>query len=258
MKITVCELKNRPEEFAVDWNRLSSHVKTHKSDLVLLPEMVFSPWFAWRSRFDLKIWEAAVSENSRWKSRLPELGPAVVLGTIPANVRQRRLNQGFLWSKTSGFKTVHTKNYLPDEKGFWEATWYHAGKGRFDPVKAGKVKVGFAICSELWFFQHARQYGQLGIHLMVCPRATPRETLSKWMTAGRAAAVVSGAYCLSSNRVSGTREKANLGGQGWIVDPDGDVLAVTSPDQPFVTVRIDIKQAERAKYTYPRYIQDKK
>ena len=109
------------------------------------------------------------------------------------------------------------------------------------------MKIGFAICSDLWFFQHARKYGQQGIHMLVCPRATPRETLSRWIAAGRTAAVVAGAFCLSSNRVSGIAEKANLGGKGWIADPEGEVLAQTSSDEPFVTVNIDLKRAERAK-----------
>jgi N-carbamoylputrescine amidase len=258
MKITVCELRNRPEEFAADWERLAAHVKAHQSDLVLLPEMAFSPWFAWRRKYDPRIWDAAVSEHVRWKSRLQELGPAVVLGSAPVQVGNRRFNQGFLWRDVSGFKTVHTKSYLPDEKGFWEASWYDAGEGRFNPVQAGNVKIGFTICSEIWFFQHARRYGQQGVQMIVCPRATPRETLSKWVAAGCAAAVVSGAFCISSNRVSGSKEKANLGGQSWIVGPDGEILARTSPGRPFVTVKIDLNRADRAKYTYPRYIKDKK
>ena len=258
MKITVCELKNRSEEFAADWEKLTAHVKAHKSDLVLLPEMVFSPWFAWRRKFEPRIWNAAVSDHIKWKLRLPELGPAMVLGSTPVQAGEQRLNQGFFWRDVSGFKTVHTKNYLPDEKAFWEASWYHAGEGRFTPVKAGKVKIGFAICSELWFFQHARRYGQQGVQMIVCPRATPRETLSKWVAGGRAAAVVAGAFCLSSNRISGAKEKANLGGRSWIVDPDGEVLAQTSSHRPFVTVNVDLNRADRAKQTYPRYIKDKK
>ena len=77
------------------------------------------------------------------------------------------------------------------------------------------------ICTELWFMEHARAYGQGGVHLLAVPRATPRETLDKWLAGGRAAAIVSGAFTLSSNSASRPADIANLGGQGWIVGPDG-------------------------------------
>jgi hypothetical protein len=48
----------------------------------------------------------------------------------------------------------------------------------------------------------------------------------------------------------------DLGGQGWAVGPDGQVLGVTSRARPFLTVSIDLAEAERAKSTYPRYVLD--
>jgi N-carbamoylputrescine amidase len=90
--------------------------------------------------------------------------------------------------------------------------------------------------------------------LLAVPRATPRETLEKWQVGGRAAAVVAGAFVVSSNPVSRVDEAANLGGQGWVVGPDGDVLGLTSGEQPFLTIEIDLQEAERAKQTYPRYV----
>jgi len=50
--------------------------------------------------------------------------------------------------------------------------------------------------------ERARAYGKVGVHLIVNPRATERSTLDKWLTGGRAAAVIAGAFCLSSNRVT--------------------------------------------------------
>ena len=51
-------------------------------------------------------------------------------------------------------------------------------------------------------------------------------------------------------------EAANLGGQGWAIGPDGEVLGLTSRERPFVTVALDLAVAERAKQTYPRYVAD--
>jgi len=101
--------------------------------------------------------------------------------------------------------------------------------------------------------ERGRAYGKQGVHLLVTPRATGKPTVEKWLVGGRAAAVVSGAFSLSSNRFS---RSVDLGGQGWVVGPDGQVLAVTSRAQLFLTVSIDLEEAERAKGTYPRYMLD--
>jgi N-carbamoylputrescine amidase len=47
-----------------------------------------------------------------------------------------------------------------------------------------------------------------------------------------------------------------MGGLGWVVDPDGQVLATTSREQPFVTVEVDLRLAEQARHTYPRYVRE--
>ena len=200
-------------------------------------------------------WQAAVAAHESWLAHFEDLSPATTLGTRPINSAVRRLNEGFVWDSKVGYRAAHAKTYLPDEEGFWEASWYDRGQVDFKPVDLGQARVGFLICTELWFMQHARAYGQQAVHLLACPRATPRSTLDKWLAGGQAAAVVSGAFCLSSNLVT-PGGPTEMGGQGWIISPDGDVLAITSQDQPFVTLEIDLSEAEEAKKTYPRYVLD--
>jgi N-carbamoylputrescine amidase len=254
LRVTVCELSNDPVELERDWAGLTAHVRSVSSDLVVLPEMPFAPWFAVTRRFEPDVWQAAVAAHDAWMERLADLAPAAVIGSRPAHVGDRRLNQGFAWDRQASYCPVHTKYYLPDEAGFWEASWYSRGDGDFTPFQSGGVRAGMLICTDLWFLDRARAYGQAGVHLLAVPRATPRETLEKWLVGGRAAAVVTGAFVVSSNRVSRVDEVANLGGQGWVVGPDGDTLGLTSRQQPCVTVTLDLTEAERAKRTYPRYV----
>lgn len=256
MKVTVCQLNDDRAAFERDWATLGEHVRAERSELVLLPEMPFARWFARASRFDPAVWRAAVEAHDLGLERLPELGAAAVLGSRPSERDGRRLNEAFVWTREGGCRAAHEKAYLPEEEGYWEARWYERGDGRFVAVEVLGLRVGFAICSDLWFFQHARAYGRQGIHILACPRATPRSTLHKWEAGGQAAAVVAGAYCLSSNRFSPDADAAELGGRGWIVDPDGLVLGTTSPERPFLTVAIDPGLAEQAKSTYPRYVTD--
>ena len=255
MKVTVCEMSNQPDRFAQDWEALCDHVKSAASNLVLLPEMPFYPWLASTKKCEPERWQAAVKVADQWISRFGELAPAFVLGTRPVVNNGRRLNEGFCWNGTSGYRAAHYKYYLPDEEGFWEASWYERGQYDFSRVQCHQATVGFLICSELWFNQHARDYARQGVHLIVSPRATPKASVDKWIAGGRTAAVVSGAFCLSSNHKGARANGPDWGGAGWIVEPEeGAILGLTSEKHPFITLEIDLQAAENAKGTYPRYI----
>lgn len=255
MKITVCELNDQPEAFAEGWQRLAAHAQAEQSQLVLLPEMPFCPWFARTLPFEPAVWQAAVDAHDRWLPRLAELAPATVLGTRPVNTAGgQRANEAFIWQAGGGYRAAHLKHYLPDEAGFWEASWYGRGDGRFAPVASGGVRLGFVICTELWFMHRARAYGQAGIHLLANPRGAELRTVEKWLVGGRAAAIIAGAFCLSSNRAGPNLPGAPFGGRGWIINPDGELLALTSPERPFITLDLDLGEAERAKRTYPRAV----
>ncbi len=257
MKVTVCELPNEPAALENAWKSLVRHVQDNNSELVLLPEMPFFRWLAHTREVDAGQWDEAVSAHDNWITRLADLSPATVISTRPVILNGKRQNAGYVWEPGRGAQTVHTKYYLPDEPEFWEASWYERGDGDFSLANTSKGTVGFLICTELWFNQHAREYGKQGMQLLVCPRATPRRTAPKWIAGGQAAAVVSGAFCLSSNLGGTTPEGGDYAGIGWIIEPDeGKVLGLTSPEQPFLTLDIDLTEADKAKSTYPRYVLD--
>ena len=254
MRVTVCELADERDALARDWERLVAHVKAQRSELVLLPEMPFCSWFAVTPVFDESAWQSAVASHDAWQTRLEELAPAIVLGTRPVNCNGQRLNEGFSWSKETAYTIAHHKYHLPNEEDFWEASWYQPGDGSFTSLQCSDARVGFAICTELWVMENARRYGKEGVHLIVTPRATPKASLERWLVAGRAAAIISGAFSLSSNHVSTERHSLQLGGQGWIITPEGEVLGLTSREQPFVSAEVELNAAELAKSTYPRYV----
>ena len=255
MRVTVCELRDESAALAEDWRHLTAHVAEERSDLVILPEMVFAPWFAASPIFDAATWQAAVVTHDVWLARLGELAPAVVVASRPVDSSTGRRNEGFVWAPAEGYRPVRQKYYLPDEEGYWEARWYDRGDGDFSLAQAGPASLGLLICTELWFQERARAYGRGGAHLIAVPRATGKPTLEKWLVGGRAAAVAAGAYVGSSNKRSDD-PTVDLGGQGWLVGPDGEVLAVTTPATPAVTVAINLVHAAAAKATYPRYVRE--
>ena len=253
MRVTVCQLPDSRDRFDAAWARLCAHTRAERSELVLLPEMPFAAWFATVRAVDLAVWRAAVEAHRRWEERVRELGAPFVIGTRPVDHGTRRLNEAFLATPDRSV-AVHHKRYLPDEEGFWEASWYDAGDGTFDPVDAGGACVGAQICTELWMLDESRRYGMRGADIIVVPRATSATTRDQWVVGGRAAAIVSGAYCLSSNRCDAGTAGVAFAGHAWIIDPDGDLMALTSDAEPFLTREIDVERARAAKATYPRYV----
>ena len=258
MRVTVCQPSNRPDELARDWEALRVHCAEQQTDLLVLPEMPFSPWLAGSRQVNNDAWRTAVTEHRRWIDRLSELGVPAIVGSRPVDDPGPR-NRAFVWTRPEGLTDLHDKAYLPEEEGFWEATWYRGGTPAYQAINLptrtdARMRVGVLLCTEMWFLEHGRAYGRDGAHVVAVPRATPASTLEKWLAGGRTLAVVSGAYSASSAPYTGTDPDADLGGGSWISDPEGNLLGVTDAADPVFTVEASQDVAEAAKRTYPRYV----
>jgi N-carbamoylputrescine amidase len=250
MRITVCELPHAPKALDAAWAALCDHTLRNKSELVLLPEfaMVDPVWES--ERFDSARWAAAETLSDAWIERFGELHTAHVVGTRPVT-NGRRLNEGYIWSAEKGVAPLRSKFFLPAEEGNWEAQWFDRGDPEFPEFHAGALSFGLNICTELWALETYGVYATRGVNAILSPRATAAATTAKWLSVGVVAAVRSGAFSLSSNRVDPT---GACGGVGWIISPDGQILATTSSDAPFATVDIDLAASAAARNSYPRYI----
>lgn len=257
MRVTVCQLDNRAEHRVEAMASLAHHVARTRADLVILPELPFSAWLAADPVPDAVAWHNSVAEHEASIARLGELDVAAVIASRPTiEPDDNRRNQAFVWTPQAGAVRIRDKYYLPNEPGYWEASWYGRGDLSFETSQVLEAKVSVAICTDLWFFEGARHYARSGVDLLCLPRATPYESLSKWLAGGQVAAICSGAYCLSSNQWTPSGSGVECGGLGWVIDPNGEVLATTTADEPFVTVEISLDTARLAKSSYPRYVSE--
>ncbi len=251
MRVTVCELPQEPLALDSAWAGLCRHVSEQGSELVLLPEfaMVDAVWEM--ERFDAERWAEALAQGDTLLERLPALGAERVVGTRPTSAQGRRFNEGFLWSRSGGLAPLRRKYFMPAEPGGWEAAWFDRGDAAFPAYQSRGLRFGLNICTELWALESYAAYGARGVQVILSPRATSATTLAKWFAAGVVAAVRSGAFSLSSNRVDPT---GACGGGGWIIGPEGEVLARTSAESPWVTVDIDLASQAEGRHGYPRYV----
>ncbi len=255
MRVSVCELPHEPGALAAAWAGLCQHTSRHRSELVLLPEFALVEPVWEEERFDQERWAAALARSDAWLQRLPELGAVHVVGTRPASIDGRRFNQGYIWSAAGGLTPLRSKSYLPEESGSWEARWIDRGDPTFPAFHAGALTFGLNICTELWALETYGAYAERGVQVVLAPRATAAATAAKWLSVGVVAAVRSGAFSVSSNRVDPT---GACGGMGWILSPYGQIMTTTSPESPFATIDIDLAASAAARAGYPCsvFIQD--
>ncbi len=256
MRLAVCEApaKLMPGDDA--WQRLVRRTNDLGPDLFLLNEMPFGRWVSAEPEPSRELLLVSHRLHEEGLEHVSDLRVGTVLGTRAVFEGERSVNQAFVWSANAGVMPVHTKQFFPDEAGYYEARWFERGELRFRVGDANGLKVGFLICTDVMFNEWARHYGRSGAHLIAVPRATPQGSVERWKTMMRAAAIVSGCYVASSNRTGVDDCGQEFAGRGWIVDPSGEVIAETSAENPVVAADVDRSVVEEAKRDYPCYVED--
>jgi predicted amidohydrolase len=256
MKVTVCELSDNEVDFIDDWNGLKYHVHQNSPDLLLLPEMPFCKWIAYEKDVTASSRILSAAKHEKWMDELERLDVEQIVYSKPVLEDGKFLNTAFVFERGIGHRKIHSKSRFPEEPDFWEETWFdHEDVEKFELLESGGIKIGVLLCTEMWFTELAREYGKQGMDILLCPRATGRASVDKWIRCGQTLSVISGAYCVSSNRSGEGNKGFQWGGNGWIAEPvTGDLLAVTNTENRFVTREIDVNKSRAAKNLYPQYV----
>ncbi len=259
MKVTVCELSNDRDQFSEDWKELQDYLVRNKTDLLLLPEMPFHIWFPYQKEVSKEIQKRSVEQHQLWIKEVEKLEAKYIIYSTPEIVGAKFYNTAFVFQKENGHRKIHTKAFFPEEPHFWEESWFdREDHVSFDAVQLDELKIGVLMCTELWFTEKARHYGKQNVDVLLCPRATGKFSIEQWLICGRASAIISGAYCLSSNR-SGYSDHFEWGGTGWIIEPmTGNILESTNQQRKFVTHFIDLNKTAEAKKEYPLNVNNNK
>jgi len=259
MKVTVCELSDNEIRFMDDWSRLETHLDYNNPDLLLLPEMPFSKWIAAEKKANDASKVRSAERHERWMTEVEQLSARQIVYSKPVISGDKFYNTAFVYEEGLGHRKIHTKSLFPEEPYFWEETWYDREEvPTFQLLQSCGIKIGVLLCTEMWFTEYARQYGKQGIDILLCPRATGFATADQWVRCGQTLSIISGAYCLSSNRSGPGDNGFRWGGNGWIAEPmTGQLLGITGAAEKFVTMEIDIDKSRSAKKEYPLYVKNR-
>ncbi|WP_221938876.1 carbon-nitrogen hydrolase family protein [Mycobacterium sp. KBS0706] len=254
---TTCAFVEWPEGLepaGARWDVLRRQIEALRPDILVTNEMPFGRWLPDADSFDADAAHCSVSLHELGIDALAAIGVPAVISSRPVWAGDRLANEAF--ALAGGRVTpLHRKQYFPEEAGWYEATWFRGDAGGFAIHEVAGLRVGVLLCTELMFNERARRYRRAGADLIVVPRATGLANAS-WFTAGAMAAIVSGSYVVSSNRVGDGAGGPAFGGRGFAFAPDGSPLAETSAVEPVKIIALDVAAARRQKAEYPCYVAD--
>jgi len=237
------------------WHACAETVKRIGPDILITNEMPFGAWLPKTLPYDAGRARAWAQLHAESLGALGGLAPAVI-SSRPVVHGQTLANEAFVL-EGGAYRVLHHKHLFPAEDGWQEYGWFAPAVPGFDTHVIEGLTVGVLLCTELMFPERARALGRQGAHLIAVPRASGR-SMAYWQTAGAMAAIVSGAYVLSSNRVGSADGTPPLfGGGGFAFDPSANPAGMTASETPALVVTIDRGAAETAKTAYPVYVRDR-
>jgi N-carbamoylputrescine amidase len=239
-----------PEGLTADdarWAGIEAALAEARPDILVTNELPFGPWLADRGDFSRAGAQASIRAHEAGIARLATLGIPAILSSRPVWNGERLANEAFVL-EGSPLRPLHRKQAFPNEPGWFESHWFEGDRSGFAVAEVLGIGVGVLLCTEAMFNEHARFYGRQGAALIVIPRASGA-SLDPWKTAGAMAALVSGAYVASSNRVGGP-----FGGHGFAYAPGGRLLDETDAAHPMRIFDLDSEVAASARQGYPCYV----
>lgn len=223
--------------------------------ILVTNEMPFGFWQPTSQMFNVERAREWADLHERGLDSLADLKVKAVISSRPILNGSRLANEAFALVE-GRYEALHQKHYFPAENGWQEQSWFETREGGFHVARIAGLDVGLLLCTEVMFPEKARWLGRLGADLIAVPRATGTEH-HIWRTALSMAAIVSGAYVASSNRV-GTQGASSprFGGGGLMLNCDGFEVAMTDAERPVVQMEVDRILSSAAKSRYPVYVRE--
>jgi N-carbamoylputrescine amidase len=246
-----------PEALSTDhpqWSKLKGFVGTLRPDILITNELPFGPWIAESAVFSEDEAHLSLRAHEEGLEGLVDLDLPAVISSRPIWTGKRLANEAFVLQNRT-VRSLHRKQYFPNEPGWFESEWYVGDGSGFDTAEVLGIQVGVLLCTDAMFNERARTYGKQKASLIVIPRASGVD-LEPWKIAGAMASLVSGAYVVSSNRAGTGRGGTQFGGGGYAYAPHGRLLAVTDPTHPVQVFELDPAIAESAQREYPCYVSE--
>jgi predicted amidohydrolase len=247
MKVCIAEFPDEQSRYAKAIESIAQHVSNTNPDLLVLPEMPFTPWIFHVDKYSEEKWQHTVENHAQWLKRLSNSILTPIIASRPITKVGKNLNEAFYMDHNRDIQPLRSKRYLPNDFPAMERVWFHEGEASDTVFDILGHKTGVQLCSEIMYAETPRKLAEDGVEIIVQSRATGDHP--RWRAASLLAASTAGAYVVGANRRSVERDWFT--GGGWVYSPDGELLGETSAEVPFVTLELDSNRIANAKTEYP-------
>lgn len=231
--------------------RMANRAADMGADLVLMPELMTTPYFALERK----------AEVFDWAEPIP--GPTVQ--ALSDVARQRRMyivaplferamsgvyyNSAALINREGQLAGVYRKTHIPAVKSI-EKWYFRAGPGL--PVfDTDFGRIGILICQDRVFPEPMRVLALKGASLILVANAAAGYSGidEMWKPLQKTRAFENSVYVASSNRV-GVEGEYKFFGQSLIFGPLGEELAVAGDQEEVIAATVDLPSLERQRAVY--------
>ncbi len=166
-----------------------------------------------------------------------------------------RSHLGYLYNSAliafNGEFVVYRKRHLPTFSIFDEHRWFKPYRGPLRPVDLGFVRLGVAICYDMFFPEIFKAYALMGVHAMIVISASPDTSVPLFHALARARAIETTSFVVWVNN-AGVVEGVTFGGGSLAVAPLGNViLELKRGEEDVGIVEIKLEQLYRCRAQRP-------
>ncbi len=234
MKTGFLQLDCRREGRDINFNRVQELTRGVDFDLLLLPELFSSGYFF------------ADKEQALQESEFIPGGPtteflwdlarehqAIIIGGLPEKGPQRAYNSAVVVDPT-GYRGHHRKIHLTG----WEQGIFAPGE-TINIFSVGGLRLGLAICYDLWFPEMTRVFLQEQVQLICHPACFGG---SMTLDIARARALENVMSIITANRVGweeGPEGPEKFRGESRIINPAGELIKEAGDQEGLFVVDMD-------------------
>ncbi|MCE2422492.1 MAG: carbon-nitrogen hydrolase family protein [Gemmatimonadetes bacterium] len=184
--------------------------------------------------------------SSAIRRRAAELGLVTVFNHYEIANDGKRYDGSPVFDADGCLLGVTRMMHVAEMPGFHEQEYYSWGRGDAPVYDTAVGRIGVAICYDRHYPEYMRRLGERGAQLVVIPQAG---SLNEWPDGLfeaelRVAAFQNGYFTALCNRV-GQEEALTFGGESFVCDPEGQVVARGPAMQDAVVVAdIDLSRCD--------------
>jgi len=197
--------------------------------LIVFPEVPFDRFFPQHERFDQAARLATTVPGpiaDQFAERAKRYGVVTVLNLYETDGQGRFYDSSPVYDADGSLLGVTRMIHITDYACFHEKAYYHPGDRGAPVYQTAIGRIGVAICYDRHYPEYTRALGLQDAELIVIPQAG---AVGEWPEGlfeaeVRTTAFQNGYFAALCNRV-GEEERLTFGGESFVVDPEGQVLA---------------------------------